>query len=110
MTEVGALRALAALPEARGAWWSRVLGGSATPTRTGAAPGSALGVRGPHIVVRICTMPNGTSGPGRTAHTAPLLREAGSPRFHQRSVDPVANPTRWANGETDPRNAKEGTL
>jgi len=28
--------------------------------------------------------------------------------LNQRSVDPVANPTRWANGETDPRSAKEG--
>jgi hypothetical protein len=72
--------------------------------------GRAPGVRGPYIAVRICTMPNGTSGPGRTAHAAPLLREAGSPGFHQRSVDPVANPMRWANGETDPRSAKEGTL
>ena len=60
--------------------------------------------------MRMCTVPNGTIGLGRTAHTAPLLREAGSPGFHQRSVDPVANRTRWANGETDPRNAKEGTL
>ena len=38
------------------------------------------------------------------------MREAGSPGFHQRSVDPVANPMCWANGETDPRSAKEGTL
>jgi len=46
VTEVGALRALAALVEARGTWWFRVLGGSATRTRTGAAPGSALASRG----------------------------------------------------------------
>jgi hypothetical protein len=30
------------------------------------------------------------------------LREAGARRLRQRSVDTVANPTRWANGETDP--------
>ena len=47
VTEVGALRALAALVEARGAWWSRVLGGSATPTRTGAAPAPHLASKGP---------------------------------------------------------------
>jgi hypothetical protein len=61
-------------------------------------------------MVRICTIPNGTCGLARTAHAAPLLREAGDPGFHQRSVDPVANPMRWANGETDLRSAKEGAL
>jgi hypothetical protein len=34
----------------------------------------------------------------------------GSLGLNQRSVDPVANPMCWANGETDPRSAKEGTL
>jgi hypothetical protein len=32
-----------------------------------------------------------------------VTREARSRRLHQRSVDTVANPTRWANGETDLR-------
>jgi hypothetical protein len=62
------------------------------------------------VAVRFCTMPNGTVGLGRKAHAAPLLREAGSLGFHQRSVDPVANPMHWANGETDPHRAEEGTL
>jgi hypothetical protein len=62
------------------------------------------------MAVRICTMPNGTIALGRKAHAAPPLREAGSLGLNQRSVDPVANPMRWANGETDPHNAKEGTL
>jgi hypothetical protein len=34
----------------------------------------------------------------------------GARLLDQRSVDPVANPMCWANGETDPRSAKEGTL
>ena len=55
-------------------------------------------------------MPNGTIRLGRKAHAAPLLREAGSLGLNQRSVDPVANPMCWANGETDPHRAKEGTL
>ena len=72
--------------------------------------GSGPGVRGLRAAVRICTMPNGTVAVGRTAHAAPPLREAGSSRLNQRSVDPVANPMCWANGETDPLSAKEGAL
>jgi hypothetical protein len=34
----------------------------------------------------------------RLAHTAGGEEQG----FHQRSVDAVASPTRWANGETDP--------
>jgi hypothetical protein len=37
-------------------------------------------------------------------------RQGARPGLNQRSVDTVANPMRWANGETDPRRAREGTL
>jgi hypothetical protein len=73
-------------------------------------PAPAVSLDGPsatYLAVRICTIPNGTCGQVQTAHPPPIRQGGTEQGFHQRTVDTVASPMRWANGETDPASSLE---